>query len=71
MLFTTIHQLLTKIHETRSKKTLHQLELAFMKYDIAISDELGYVTLTKESADMIFNLLGIVNFARTEEKTDK
>lgn len=59
VLFTTIHQLLTKIHETRSQRSLHQLELAFMKYDLVICDELGYITLNKENADMLFNLLSL------------
>ena len=58
-MFTTIHELLTMIRETRSQKRLRQLELTFMKYDLVICDERGYVNLEKQSADMVFNLLSL------------
>lgn len=59
VLFTTIHELLTMIRETISQRRLRLLEIAFMKYDLVICDELGYVNLTKESSDMVFNLLSL------------
>lgn len=59
VLFTTIHELLTTIRETRSERKLRQFEQAFVKYDLVICDELGYVNLTKEGADMVFNLLSL------------
>lgn len=59
VLFTTIHELLTRIKETRSHRTLRQFEMTFIKYDLVICDELGYINLTKENADMLFNLLSL------------
>ena len=47
VLFTSIPQLLTQIRECRSARTLHQLELKFIKYDLVICDEFGYVSFNK------------------------
>ena len=44
VLFTSIPQLLTQFRECRSSRTLNQLELKFIKYDLVICDEFGYVS---------------------------
>ena len=57
--FTTVHELLTKIHESRSARTLRTLDCNFKKYDLVICDEFGYVQFSKENADLLFNLLSL------------
>ena len=59
VLFTTVHELLTKIRESRSAKTLRTLDGNFKKYDLVICDEFGYVQFSKENADLLFNLLSL------------
>lgn len=59
VLFTSIHRLLTQIRESRSTRTLRQLELRFEKYDLVICDEFGYVSFDKEGAELLFNHLSL------------
>ena len=59
VLFTSIPQLLTQIRECRSARTLHQLELKFIKYDLVICDEFGYVSFNKDGAEALFNHLSL------------
>ncbi len=57
--FTTIHALLTQIRESRSQKTLRQLESRFEKYDLVICDEFGYLSFDKQAAEMLFTHLSL------------
>lgn len=57
--FTTVHALLTQIRESRSQKTLRQLESRFEKYDLVICDEFGYVSFDKQAAEMLFTHLSL------------
>ena len=57
--FTSIPHLLTQIREAKSNKTLQLLQARFVKYDLVICDEMGYVALDKESAEMLFNLISL------------
>lgn len=59
VLFTSIPQLLTQIRKCRSARTLHQLELKFIKYDLVICDEFGYVSFNKDGAEALFNHLSL------------
>ena len=59
VLFSTVHELLTKIHESQSEKGLRALENNFKKYDLVICDEFGYIKFSKENADLLFNLLSL------------
>lgn len=59
VLFTSIHELLTRISESKSARTLRQFENQFLKYDLVICDELGYVQFTKENAELLFNLFSL------------
>lgn len=66
VLFTTVPRLLTQIKESRSEKTLRQLELKFEKYDLVICDEFGYISFDKEGAELLFNHLSLrVNLKST------
>ena len=59
VLFTTVPRLITKIKESRSEKTLKQLENQFEKYDLVICDEFGYISFDKEGAEMLFSHLSL------------
>lgn len=59
VLFISIHELLTRINESKSARTLGQFENQFLKYDLVICDELGYVKFTKENAELLFNLFSL------------
>jgi len=59
VMFTTIHELLTRMNESRSQNILRQFESKFKKYDLVICDEFGYVNFSKENADLLFNLLSL------------
>ena len=66
VLFTTVPRLLTQIKESRSEKTLRQLESKFEKYDLVICDEFGYISFDKEGAELLFNHLSLrVNLKAT------
>lgn len=66
VLFTTVPRLLTQIKESRSEKTLRQLESKFEKYDLVICDEFGYISFDKEGAELLFNHLSLrVNLKST------
>lgn len=57
--FTTVPALLTKINEARNAKTLQALEFRFKRYDLVILDEMGYVSVDKANAEMLFNHLSL------------
>lgn len=57
--FTTVPQLLTEIREAQSEKTLKRLQERFLRYDLVIADECGYVSLDKEGGEMLFNHLSL------------
>lgn len=59
VLFTTVPRLLTQIKESRSEKTLGQLENRFEKYDLVICDEFGYISFDKEGAELLFSHLSL------------
>ena len=47
------------IQQRKAEKTLRNQEIKFERYDLVICDELGYVGLDKESAEMLFNQLSL------------
>jgi len=59
VLFTTVPRLLTQIRENRSEKTLLNLEHRFVKYDLVICDEFGYISYDKQGAELLFNHLSL------------
>src|SRR5690606_9478210 len=59
VLFTTVHKLLTHIRESHSRRELKRLEAKFVKYDLVICDEFGYVSFDKEGSELLFNHLSL------------
>jgi len=59
VLFTTVPSLITKLKESRSMKTLRQIENQFLKYDLVICDELGYISFDKEGSELLFTNLSL------------
>jgi len=59
VLFTTVPRLITQIKESRSEKTLRQLENRFEKYDLVICDEFGYISFDKAGAELLFSHLSL------------
>ncbi len=59
VLFTSIPHLITKLKESRSERTLRALENKFEKYDLVITDELGYISFDKEGAELLFTHLSL------------
>ena len=57
VLFTTIPYLVTELKECTSQRKLGAYERKFLKYDLVIADELGYVSFDQEGADLLFNNL--------------
>ena len=59
ILFTTIPLLINQLKESRSEQTLRRFENRFMKYDLVIADELGYISFDKEGAELLFTHLSM------------
>ena len=59
VLFTTIPRLITQIKECRSERNLRTLENNFLKYDLIICDEFGYISFDKEGAELLFAHLSL------------
>jgi len=57
--FTTIPQLINQLKECRSEQILRRFENRFMKYDLVIADELGYISFDKEGAELLFTHLSM------------
>lgn len=59
VLFTTIPLLINQLKESRSNQILRRLENQFMKYDLVIADELGYISFDKEGSELLFTHLSL------------
>ena len=57
--FSTVPQLLMKIREAVSSRTLNRLQDRFRRYDLVVCDEFGYTSFDKEGGEQIFNLLSL------------
>lgn len=57
--FTSVPHLLTEIREAQSEKSLKRLQERFLRYDLVITDEFGYVSLDKDGGEMLFNHLSL------------
>jgi len=64
-LFTTTTALINLLKESRNEKRLQTLEHQFMKYDLVIIDELGYISFDKEGGELLFSHLSL----RAERKS--
>jgi DNA replication protein DnaC len=63
--FCHVPSLITSLKESTSERRLNSFIATFLKYDLIILDELGYVSLDKEGAELLFQLLS----ARCELKS--
>lgn len=59
VLFTTIALLVTELKESNSSKKLRYFQNRFEKYDLAIADELGYISFDREGTDLLFSHLSL------------
>lgn len=61
VLFISVPQLLIEINEAMSKSDYLRYKRKFEKYDLVIIDELGYSSFSKDSGEILFNLLSSRN----------
>jgi len=61
VLFASIPNLIVELKETMSNNQLSNYRKRFEKYDLVILDELGYVSLDKNSCELLFNLISSRN----------
>lgn len=59
VLFTTIPLLINQLKESRSNQVLRRLESQFLRYDLVIADELGYISFDKEGSELLFTHLSL------------
>lgn len=57
--FTSVPHLLTEIREAQNEKSLKRLQERFLRFDLVIADEFGYVSLDKEGGELLFNHLSL------------
>lgn len=57
--FASVPHLLTEIREAESARALKRLQERFLRYDLVICDEFGYVSLDKEGGEQLFNHLSL------------
>ena len=65
VLFTTVSNMINRLKETKSQKTLIAFENQIEKYDLLILDELGYISFDKEGSELLFTHLSL----RAERKS--
>lgn len=61
VLFISVPELLIEINEAMSKSEYLRYKRKFEKYDLVIIDELGYSSFSKDSGEILFNLLSSRN----------
>ena len=61
VLFISVPLLMIEINEAMSNNQILQYKKKFEKYDLVILDELGYCSFSKESGEVLFNLLSSRN----------
>ena len=61
VLFISVPQLLIEINEAMSRSELLRYKRKFERYDLVIIDELGYSSFSKDSGEILFNLLSSRN----------
>lgn len=65
VLFCAAPNLINRLKEARSERTLLTLQRQFESYDMVIIDELGYISFDKEGGELLFTLLSL----RAERKS--
>jgi DNA replication protein DnaC len=57
VLFTNVPNLVIEIKEAMSRNAVTTFKNKFLKYDLVIIDELGYISFDNEGSDILFNLI--------------
>jgi DNA replication protein DnaC len=57
VLYISIPNLIIELKEAMSRSAVTAFRNKFLKYDLVIVDELGYISFDKEGCDILFNLL--------------
>jgi len=57
VLFTNVPNLVIEIKEAMSRNALTAFKNKFLKYELVIIDELGYISFDAEGCDILFNLI--------------
>ena len=57
--YTSVPSLINLLKETRAQQTLRAFENRFLKYDLIIADELGYISFDKEGSELLFSHLSL------------
>ena len=57
VLFTNVPNLVIELKEAMSRSSVTAFRNKFLKYELVIIDELGYVSFDKEGCDILFNLI--------------
>ena len=57
VLFTNVPNLVIELKEAMSRNALTAFKNKFLKYELVIIDELGYVSFDAEGCDILFNLI--------------
>lgn len=55
--FVTCYGLVNELIEARQERALQRLVQKYVRYDLLILDELGYIPFTKEGAELLFQVL--------------
>jgi len=61
VLYITVPNLITELKESMTLNQLTNYKKKFIKYDLVILDELGYIGFDKEGSELLFNLLSMRN----------
>jgi DNA replication protein DnaC len=64
-LFISCHELLLRLRTAYEKGTIERVIKRYVRYDVLIIDEIGYLPIQKVEADLFFQLLSL----RYEQKT--
>jgi DNA replication protein DnaC len=56
-LFTSVPNLVIDLKEAMSRNAMTAFRNRFLKFDLVIIDELGYISFDKEGCDILFNLI--------------
>ena len=57
--YTSIPSLINLLKETQAQQSLRAFENRFLKYDLIIADELGYISFDKEGSELLFTHLSL------------
>jgi len=65
VMYITVPNLITELKENMSLNQLSNYKKKFMKYDLIILDELGYISFDKQGSELLFNLLSTRNLNKS------